>query len=240
MSNFIIYHASSADEINECSYSLLKYLDVYNLKPPSDHRLVIYTSKPAQLELYGSLFHHFELHEISSDGKNATEKINTLNKFSASHNGNILLMGGATYPVKDLSMLFSNISRGTVYGSDNGSIQNNKRETHGIKHEPLSVLGFRSGTKTSINQLMLSRDLKSVKGFIEEYHDLREFRLLLKDFFERNQEESIPNLVRIIHPVNASEIESQKKKYLQLPVYTRLIRKMTGRSWNIARYASKL
>ena len=240
MSNFIIYHASTADEINECSYSILKYLYVYNLKPPPDHHLVIFTSKPALLELYGSMFHHFQIHEISGDETKVSEKIKTLDRFANEHNGNILFMGGATYPVKELSMLFSNIERGTIYGSEKDSIRNNKSEKSGIKRESLSVLGFRSGKKATIDQLMHSTDMKSIKGFIEEYPDLSEFRLLLKDFFLRNQEESIPNLVRIIHPVNASEIESHKKKYLQLPVYTRLLRKMTGRSWNIGRYASKL
>src|SRR6476620_9474455 len=102
MSNFIIYHSSSADEINECSYSLFKYLDVYNLKPPADHHVVIFTNKPALLELYGSLFHHFQLNEVAGDERNAVEKINILNNFSAQQKGNILFMGGATYPVKDL------------------------------------------------------------------------------------------------------------------------------------------
>jgi hypothetical protein len=240
MSNFIICHATTPDEINECSYSLLKYLDVYNLKPPSDHQLVIFSSRPALLELYGSLFYNFQLNEIPSEEKTVSDKINTLARFASANQGNILFMGGASYPVKDLSMLFSNIGRGTIYGSDAASSAFHRNEKASNKLEVLTVLGFRSAPNTNIAELMKSEVLKSVKGFIEEYPNLQEFRLLLKEFFHRNQEESIPNLVRRIHPVNASEIESQKKKYLQLPVYTRLFHKMTGKGWNISRYATKL
>jgi hypothetical protein len=59
MRNTILYTAYSTDEIHECAYSLLKYLDVYNMKPPADHSVVVYTNDPASLEGYQSYFSKF-------------------------------------------------------------------------------------------------------------------------------------------------------------------------------------
>lgn len=235
MPNYIIYYATTLDEINECCYSILKYLDVYNLKPPTSHQVIVYTHKPALLEAYGSLCQGFELKEVPEREYDTADKVDTIKKFAEVHEGNVLYLGSATYPVKDLSMMFSNMEKGTVYGSH----YPDKKSEGTLKKENITVLGFNTNTRQTIDDLRHSEDLKSVKGFIEEYIDLKEFRLLLKDFFTVNQEESIPNLIKIIHPVDAKEIQDQKKQFLQLPFYSRVLRKMRGRGWNISQYAVK-
>lgn len=239
MFNYIIYHVSTIDEINECAYSLLKYLDVYNLKPPADHRVIIYTDQPALLESYGPFLNGFELREIVTTEKDTNGLLVMIKKFCKEQTGNILYLGTATYPVKDLSMLFSNMERGTVYGSHYPTPKLNKAIHGVIKKDVITVLGFSSATRSSIDDLRLSEDLKSVKGTIEEYADLSEFRILLKEFFTRNQEESIPNLVKLIHHINARQIQEQKQQYQQLPVHVRFLRKILGRGWHISQYAGK-
>src|SRR3982751_1088758 len=100
MRNYLVYYLSSVDEVYECCYSLLKYLDVYNLKPPADHSVVVYSNRPQLLEVYGSYFNHFELKEINSGSSNEIqthiEDIFNLVK------GNIIFMPANAYPVKEL------------------------------------------------------------------------------------------------------------------------------------------
>ena len=46
MPNAILYQAyGGTDFINECRYSLLKYLQVYNLKPPASTGIYIHTDQ---------------------------------------------------------------------------------------------------------------------------------------------------------------------------------------------------
>jgi hypothetical protein len=63
---------------------------------------------------------------------------------------------------------------------------------------------------------------------------------LLKDFFGRYQEESVPNQVKLIHNVDAKEIEIQKKNFDDLPVTSKWLRKIMGKGWNIHNYRVKI
>ena len=67
MRKTILYIVVSLDEVYECAYSILKYLEVYNLKPPIDHSLIVYTNYPDILEAYGSFFHQFQLRPLPAN-----------------------------------------------------------------------------------------------------------------------------------------------------------------------------
>src|SRR6478735_4340172 len=88
MPNRIIYCLASVDEIYECSYSLLKYLGVYNLKPPVDHELLIYTTKPALLEAYGAYFNHFQLREMNANSESGIGNVEQVRKILGAEKGN--------------------------------------------------------------------------------------------------------------------------------------------------------
>ena len=72
------------------------------------------------------------------------------------------------------------------------------------------------------------------------YGNLPEFRQLLHAFFKKNEEESIPNLVKQLHGLDAATIEKQKLSYRTLPFYKRWIQVLKGRSWNIKQYEKKI
>ena len=76
--------------------------------------------------------------------------------------------------------------------------------------------------------IILLKKLMTDKN-IECYKDLKEFKILLKDFFGRYQEESVPNQVKLIHNVDAKEIEKQKNKFNELPLASKWFRKMIGK-----------
>ena len=75
---------------------------------------------------------------------------------------------------------------------------------------------------------------------IESYKDLKEFKVLLKDFLGRYQEESVPNQVKLIHNIDAKEIEKQKHEFEKLPLASKWFRKLTGKGWNIQNYQVRI
>ena len=107
MQNYILYFASSQDEHYECCYSLLKYLDLYNLKPPKEHSVVLYSNNPALLEAYGSYFNSFELKELKGDLKSIFDQ----------YKGNIIYLPSNAYPVKELETLFASQNKSTKPGA---------------------------------------------------------------------------------------------------------------------------
>lgn len=178
MQKSILYIASTLDEVYECAYSILKYLEVYNLKPPASHSIFVYTNYPELLEAYGSFFSGFTLRPIPE----GMDKQSILSQFKNENGENVLHFNSNTYPVKEVEADKS----------------------------------------------------------IECYQDLKEFKILLRDFFGRYQEESVPNQVKLIHNVDAKEIEKQKKKFNDLPVTSKWFRRITGKGWNISNYIVKI
>ena len=179
MQKTILYIASNLDEVYECSYSILKYLEVYNLKPPADHSLIVYTNYPDMLDAFGSFFNQFELRPIPEN----KDKQVIISEFKQDAAKNVLYFNPDEYPVKEVD-----------------------------------------------------DQIKSV----ESYKGLQEFKILLKDFFGRYQEESIPNQVKLIRNINAKEIETEKNKFESLPLAAKLFRKMIGKGWNISNYLVRI
>ena len=231
MQNYVLYFASSQDEIYECCYSLLKYLDVYNLKPPVDHSLVLYSAKPALLEAYGSYLNSFELKEIQTGKANEESGMRNMEvkEIFEQYKGNILYLPPNAYPVKELEPLFAAMNKGAVY----------KGQTETSSHanpSQLPILGFNNGQQDA-DFIMRSSRSNFAGEFIEQYENLKEFRELLRDFFKRYQEESVPNQVKLMHSINARQIQDQKNKFSRLPLYQRLLRKILGKGWSISKHA---
>ncbi|MGZ3937305.1 MAG: hypothetical protein ACXVLT_01035 [Flavisolibacter sp.] len=174
MQKSILYIAASTDEAYECAYSILKYLEVYNLKPPTDHSLVLYTNFPHLLEAYGTFFNRFQLRPIPAN----MDKQSIISEFEKEAGGNVLYFTSNEYPVTDVNSLES----------------------------------------------------------VQSYKGLQEFRVLLKDFFKRYQEESVPNQVKLIRNVDPKRIEKEKKRFETLPLASKWFKKIMGKGWNISNY----
>lgn len=177
MRKSVLYIIFSLDEVYECAYSILKYLEVYNLKPPLNHSVTIYTNYPELLEAYGSFFNQFELRPIPPDVDEQT----IISEFRKEAE-NVLYLDSNAYPVKRID------------------------------------------------------DEKSIVC----YQNLKEFKILLKDFFGRYQEESVPNQVKLIHNIDAKEIEKQKTRFETLPLASKWFKKMIGKGWHISNYMVRI
>lgn len=81
--------------------------------------------------------------------------------------------------------------------------------------------------------------LKSAAKYISEYSSLPEFGQLLETFFKKNDEENIPNQVKLVHHLDAAAIQQQKEAYQQQPLFKKWLQVIAGKRWSIQQYAKK-
>lgn len=85
-----------------------------------------------------------------------------------------------------------------------------------------------------------SGKIKSAGKYFCDYGGFEEFSQLLQVFFKKNEEESIPNQIKLVHHLDAAAIQQQKKEYQQQPLFKKWLQAITGKRWSIRQYESKL
>ncbi|MDQ3683507.1 MAG: hypothetical protein M3352_10635 [Bacteroidota bacterium] len=240
MQNYLLYQATgSLDQINECKYALIKYLSLYNLKTPHTTSIIIYTDRPAMFEAFSSFFEHFEMKPPM-----ATPKFETISNALVEYEGNFLFCDTDTYPVKPLEILFNDLSNGKIYLYEEDA-----------KKEPLLrnlVIGLSNSNKKNLQKIIregiaqnvIAHDvnfpeIKNAGSFFSDYKNLPEFRKLLYAFFTKNEEESVPNLIKAAHYFDAQQILKDKEEYYTLPFYKKWFRNIKGIGWSIKQYEKK-
>jgi hypothetical protein len=81
---------------------------------------------------------------------------------------------------------------------------------------------------------------KTANDYFADYFELTEFRLLLRTFFSKNEEESIPNLVKLSSHLDAAAIKKEKAIHKELPLLKRWWKELTGKGWSIRKYERKI
>jgi hypothetical protein len=274
MQNFISYHATGSG-VNECRYALLKYLSVYNLKPPADIGVVIFTDTPGVFDLFAPYFQRFEIRETFD-----SDILKNYQQLLKSYSGNFLFLDTGSYPVKPLESVFYAISNGTIYSIpvEKPQIQSWLKQvqekpvafrgtrtqfSENLRYWKAEVLGLmnhhvhivddaielspvleQSGAQKEASSLALSYMLQdqtvaSLADSLVNYNNLVEIRELLDIFFTKNQEESIPNLVKLVQHIDAVKIRSHKVQYERQPFYKKWMDKLRGNSWSIRQYEKK-
>ena len=82
--------------------------------------------------------------------------------------------------------------------------------------------------------------VKPSDHIVSHYWNLKEFRRLLRVFFAKNLEESIPVLVKKVHHIDALTMMNHKTRFKQLPFLQRFFKKLSGSAWRIEEYEKKL
>ncbi|MGZ8538321.1 MAG: hypothetical protein ACXWV9_08670, partial [Flavisolibacter sp.] len=175
---------------------------------------------PALMEAYGSYFSSFELKEIDGDQKSMFDH----------YKGNIIYLPSNSYPVKEFETLFAATNRSAIYLGQKKSDQFQS----GVQQLP--IIAF-NNLNQDINFILRSANTQNINEFVAQYDDLKEFRLLLRDFFKKYQEESVPNQVKLMHSIDALQIQEEKNKFKNLPLFQRLMKKMVGKGWDITTHA---
>jgi hypothetical protein len=296
MANILVLEASqSADKVNVCRYSLLKYLEVHNLKPPANTAVYVYTDQPAFFESFISFFHRFEIKEISQTqlkewsgiGSAQRVKMEIISEVLSHTGGNLLFLDTNTYIKAPLENIFAGIEKGYFFlhsykASLNSAVdtelsqlnkflatdaiwQNGQKlSIEDIRIWNTNVIGLNSTYKavlddiTELNDVIYKQfpkpvveafafsyclqkagEVKTCNEQIPYYGSLKEFRQLLQLFFKKNEEESIPNLIKLLNVVDVATIQKHKISYESLPFYKKWLQIITGKSWNIKQYEKK-
>lgn len=110
--------------VNECRYALLKYLQVYNLKPPPATGIVIYTDQPNLFSDFEPFFPHLSCRLLTAetirDWKGPHNfvhriKIKMMMDFFQRFGGSLLYCDTDTYVADFLEPVFSDLETGQFY-----------------------------------------------------------------------------------------------------------------------------
>lgn len=299
MQNAILYQAyGGTDYTNECRYSLLKYLQVYNLTPPAETALVIYTDTPEVFSDFAPFFHQLRVQPLTAETAQRWRgsssfvhrlKIEMLIDFLAGFEGNVLYCDTDTYLTGSIQPIFNDLENGSFYmhqcegtinKSENPSFHKwekflsttplayNNQQVQFDKNLRMfnaGVVGLNSLHKAVLQDVLALTDavyakfpkhiaeqfafsyclqkegpVKTADHRIAHYWNLKEFRQLLKTFFTLHAEESIPNLIKKLHVMDAMAIQQEKNAYEDLPFLQRLLKTVQGKGWKIAPYQKRL
>jgi hypothetical protein len=295
MVNVLVFEASQTiDKVNACRYALLKYLEVYNLKPPPHIAIYIYTGQPAMFESFIPFFQQFAIKEISQTQIKEWQgeinfaprvKMEIISEVFKHVEGNLIFLESSTYIKAPLEKLFEKIEAGYFFlhsfiddlnnASNNelsklckflsgGSIKQNgsNLSVNEIKIWSANAIGLNSQSKIIDDVLELTDvvykqfpkpiaesfafsyclqkagEVNTCDNFISHYGNFEEFKQLLNRFFKKNEEESIPNLVKLVRHLDAATIQKEKAVYEALPFYKKWLQALTGKNW-IKQYQNK-
>ncbi|GAC1417596.1 MAG: hypothetical protein NVS9B7_08970 [Flavisolibacter sp.] len=299
MHQYILYQAyGTLGHINECRYSLLKFLEFYNLTPPAKIEMVIYTDQPSLFEAFSAFFHHFEIKEFSEEqlkqwrGANNfihRAKIEILRSFFQDREGNLLYFDTDTYITKPVEPIFAELAKGNFYLHEfEGRLNKNENPafhkwikflssqqidynkgqvvfSESLKMWNAGVIGIPGENKDILKDILSLTDsvyskfkkhiaeqfafsycfqksgnVTSSKNEIVHYWNLKEFSLLLKVFFANNEEESIPNLVKLLPHLDPASIQEKKLAYQKLPFFKKWLYVVKGKKWTIKTFENKI
>jgi len=299
MNNAILYQAyGGTDFINECKYSLLKYLQVYNLSPPGNTGIYIYTDQPHLFSDFLPFFAGFECIPVQEAMINQWKgtagfvhrfKIEMIRDFFQRFDGNLLYCDTDTYVTAPLEPLFQDIENGAIFMHEyegvidktqfpsfhkwekflsSTPIEYNGKQVQFSKQLQMfnaGVIGTNAKRKDVLDDVLALSDsvyakfpkhiaeqfafsyclqkagtINTANHLLSHYWNLKEFRQLLQRFFAKNLEESIPNLVKKVHHLDALSIMQEKMAFNSLPALQRIWKSFTGAAWQIGRYESKL
>ena len=284
--------------INECRFALLKYLSVYNLKPPAHTTPVVYTDRPQLFEIFLPFFAQFEIKEITTAQiKEWQGSVNYIHRakpmviksFFEHFDGRLLFMDTDTYITEPIDSLWQHVDNGEVVMHQSEGVIDSSRNAefkkwdNFLKNNTIAFSGrtfeysadfqvWNSGVLGITSQMLPVFDevvalidaihARFPKHITEQvacsyllhqkaaiypadrqvvhYWNLKEFRRFLNIFFTKNEEESVPNLVKAAHGIDAAAMQQKKEAYEALPLYKKWWLQLRGQHWNIDQYIKKI
>ena len=272
-----------------CRFALLKYLEVYNLNPPDNIAVLVYTDEPALFENFIPFFKSFHINELikekpQNDKQQAVSRLHFLQRAADRIDGNLLFLDKGFYTEGSLQDIFSSLENGMFYlqqAEQNSSDSNASQKWRKLQKEhpyfkkqttqylmPVwqgGVVGLNTLHRHVLNdavtfaktfeqqwppEMLASLALgyhfqqigtvQTCSGEIRSYLHLKTFDQLLQTFFRKNEEESIPNLIKKLQYLDVDKISKDQQAYEALPVYKRWLQTLTRKNWNIKQYEKKI
>src|SRR6476619_437167 len=114
MQNYILFTAFNDAAINECRFSLLKLLSLYNLKLPDSIGIVVYTDAPQAFDVFTTFLPALYFLTVPNKAMDDKSKADVISHFFENYKGNILYCSTTTYATQPLEDLFNIIENGTI------------------------------------------------------------------------------------------------------------------------------
>jgi hypothetical protein len=234
MQNCIVFRTGNKQQVYECRYALLNYLAIYNLTPPATTGFIIHTNDPAPFDSFLPFFHSFQIKEVET-----VSKIELIKSIWNDGAENVIIQETDTYPIQPMEPVFDQIKNDSYYLLKYPHA--GEKQTSGSPVET-AVIGLHKSHADLFNE---QDDLANPKmhsyewQYWKHYHYSPAFKSLLQYFFQRNEEESIPNLVKLIHFLNADQLEQERLDFELQPLYKKWLDKLRGKGWSLERYKKK-
>ncbi len=237
--------------INQCRYALLKYLSVYNLIPPANIKVIVYTSKAAPFEIFRSYFKDMKV--IEDVRQHPEDELTNLQILFSAYDGNLLICHSNCCIQKPVDDLFLKVAGGNIVAE---RVSKNKPVADLGAVPSLtgySVLGINSskgnlltqntndGEKDVPQHVTIDEEkIFTADDFFIIYQNQKEVNQLLQLFFKKNEEESIPNLVKRVHLIDPGVIQKEIQVQNNRPLVQKLLHFITGKQGVVQRYQNKL
>jgi hypothetical protein len=253
---------------------------VYNLKPPADVVIVIYTNEPAMFEAFTPYFENFEIIDTGF-----VNRFELLAQYGQTNN--VIYCNTDCYLDAPFKNVFDNIESGFVFVYQPGELSAEETsqlqavktyltattvmindetisyppnikyydiQSLGLNHQSVHLINnitaltkkllikftFDIAEKFAFAYYLYNKQVQFLKGRFKDFKDLPEFKELLQLFFSKNEEESIPNLVKLIHHLDVETIQKDKVRYARLPFYKKWMNQLLGKEWSIKKYGNKI
>jgi hypothetical protein len=294
MQNYILYVAyGSINNINECKYSLLKYIDKYTTEL-SNTSIIIYTDQPHFFKIFTSFSNSISTKEVSMkqikewrgvDDFVFRTKIKIIQDFFSTHTGNLLYCDTDTYALTSLQPIFSSIAQGNFYmhlyegilGDTSNAyfkkwdkflsmhpIEYNGKKllySNQLQMWNAGVLGLNSANSNLLNDVLSlsdtiykkfpkhiaeqfafgycmqqQRPIQSSANSILHYWDLKEFRIVLGQFFDRYKDSDINELINKSGLLDIISMQAEKDSFKNLSWLKKLQNKFNHKQFDIKKY----
>jgi hypothetical protein len=255
---------------NECRYALLKLLSVYNLKPPHGLYVVVHTAHPRLFDDFLTFFPQIEIRDPINDRSNSKQQLiqnffsttqgNLLfcdtatyplkpfeTLFGEIERGVLFLYrkeqpkaNGHQNILKQVQTILSHSQHkmdGLPAKVDETPVFN--AAVTGLNHTMLDVVKFATNFSLS-HAFQKQPPIKTANDYFADYFELNEFRALLHTFFTKNEEESIPNMVKLVNYLDVNAIQSEKKMHNKLPLLKKWWNELRGKGWSIRKYERRI
>ncbi|HTB52804.1 MAG TPA: hypothetical protein VK718_08510 [Ferruginibacter sp.] len=295
MQNYILYVAyGSINNINECRYALLKYLDTHLSDTASTTCIVIYTDQPQFFEPYTSLYKYITIKEVTlaqiKEWRGSNDfvfrtKIKIIQDFFCSQTGNLLYCDTDTFITQSLQPIFAQIENGQFYmhqyegivGDPSNAyfkkwdkfLSKNPIEYNGKKLQysnqiqmwNAGVLGLNSKNSDLLEDVLQLTDtiyekfpkhiaeqfafgycmqqrgtIRSTTDAIVHYWDLKEFRIVLAQFFNQYADVKITELIKKANQLDIISMQKEKDSFKNLHWLKKIKNKFNHRQFDIKKY----
>lgn len=194
--NYITYFAhGDVGYLNECRFSLLKLLHVYNLQPPANTAILVYTDQPQLFESFIPFFSKFVLETINDDiikswmnntGYIHRAKTKMIQHALQTYGGNVLFFDTDTYITEPLASIWNDIDQGTVvFHKSEGVIDSRQNPSFKKWDRFLREATIRYGTKAFTYNKAFQVWNSGVLGLSPRYTGVLDDVLLLIDAIQQ-------------------------------------------------------